>query len=111
MFWFSGSQKEEASVSPPPPFWTQASLFTGPLVEVYEQLETWCLGSDEFERSIAKILLVILSVNVALILCVWHFRGDRIADQFLNVASSAEIEEFQKEASLLELPEEHSPRI
>lgn len=111
MFWFFGNQKAEASESPP--FWQQlADLFTGPLLEVYEQLETWILGSDEFERTVAKTLLVVLSVNVVFIFYVWHRHGQRIADQFLNVASSSsQLEEFQKEASVLQLPEEHSPRI
>lgn len=109
MFWFSGSEKDE-SESPPTPFWW-TSLFTGPLVEAYEQLDTWCLGDDEFERTVAKTLLVTFAVNVVLILCVWRRCGDRIADQFLNLASSSQLEEFQKEASSLELPEEHSPRI
>lgn len=91
MFWFSGSQKAEAaSESPPPPpfWWTQTSLFTGPLVEAYEQLDTWCFGSDEFERTVAKTLLVILSINVVLIVYVWRRHGERIADQFLNVGES-----------------------
>lgn len=52
------------------------------------------------------------AINVVLILCVWRRCGDQIADQFLNLAtSSSQLEEFQKEASSLELPEEHSPRI
>ncbi|KAH6927693.1 hypothetical protein HPB50_007285 [Hyalomma asiaticum] len=87
MFWFSGSQKDE-SESPPTPFWW-TSLFTGPLVEAYEQLDTWCLGGDEFERTVAKTLLVTFAVNVVLILCVWRKCGDRIADQFLNLGEFA----------------------
>lgn len=108
MFWFSSSQKEEVES----PFWSTSSLLTGPLVEAYEQLDTWCLGSDHFERSVAQTLLVVFAINVVLILCVWRRCGDQIADQFLNLAtSSSQLEEFQKEASSLELPEEHSPRI
>lgn len=109
MFWFSASQKEEEAESP---LWWTSSLLTGPLVEAYEQLDTWCLGCDHFERSVAQALLVVFAINVVLILCVWRRCGDQIADQFLNLAtSSSQLEEFQKEASSLELPEEHSPRI
>ncbi|KAL3178520.1 hypothetical protein MRX96_038414 [Rhipicephalus microplus] len=82
MFWFSASQKEEEAESP---LWWTSSLLTGPLVEAYEQLDTWCLGCDHFERSVAQALLVVFAINVVLILCVWRRCGDQIADQFLNL--------------------------
>ncbi|KAH7946550.1 hypothetical protein HPB52_000943 [Rhipicephalus sanguineus] len=77
----ASSQKEEVES----PFWSTSSLLTGPLVEAYEQLDTWCLGSDHFERSVAQTLLVVFAINVVLILCVWRRCGDQIADQFLNL--------------------------
>jgi hypothetical protein len=67
---------------------------------------------DEFQWKLFKILLVIVSTNIALILFFWHVYGTKIVDKFMQPSSSdLFLEELKNSISELKLPKEHSPRI
>lgn len=109
MFWFFNSWKDEAA-APSPPVPAPAS-FAWLLAEVAQLVRAPFSDADEFQLNILKSLLVILAVTVVLIACAWRQHGQRISERFVKAASNRSLEEFKKEAHLLKLPQEHSPRI
>lgn len=108
MFWFSDKVKEETPDPKTAP-WSPTNAFTRLFLDGYELLGF--SNADEFQLKILRTLLVILVVNVTLILYAWNKHGQRISERFVKAASNKSLEEFKKEATLLRLPQEHSPRI
>lgn len=107
MCWFSKSENEAVQPQEFTPYLFSLTVFS----DASEWLSSSLAEANEFQLKILKVLLVVLFINVALILYAWKQHGQRISERFMKAASNKSLEEFKKEATLLKLPKEHTPRI
>lgn len=65
----------------------------------------------ELQVWVAHLIILIILFNLVLIMWAWNKYGRLISERFMVPATNRSLEEFKKEAALLKLPLQHSPRI
>lgn len=65
----------------------------------------------DLQRTLFKVLLILLIFTAALIAYSWRVYGKVITEKFVRPSTLKEIEELKLSVAKLKLPKEHTPRI